>query len=100
MVARMPRLESDPDWARAREEKRQLDQRLWRTTQFVTFCARLRMGKKEPVYYGQVVKPGEAERVLLRWQCAPNGYRVIHGDLHAETVTADRWARLEAMLAK
>jgi hypothetical protein len=47
-----------------------------------------------------LVKPGEAGRVLLRWQLAPNEYRVIFGDLHTETVTPSRLAQLEAMLPR
>ena len=56
--------------------------------------------KKEPAYYGKVVKPGDAAQVLLRWKTADNEYRVIFGDLHAVTVDADTLAKLEAALPK
>ncbi|MCX5643649.1 MAG: zf-HC2 domain-containing protein [Phycisphaerae bacterium] len=56
--------------------------------------------KKEPAYYGRVVKPGDAAQVLLRWKTAENEYRVIFGDLHAITVDADTLAKLEAALPK
>jgi hypothetical protein len=56
--------------------------------------------RREPVYYGKVVKPGEADRILLRWRFTLNDYRVIYGDLHTETVSADWLAHLEATLPR
>jgi hypothetical protein len=56
--------------------------------------------KKDPAYYGKVVKPGDAAQVLLRWKTGDNEYRVIFGDLHAETVDAEALAKLEAALPK
>jgi hypothetical protein len=56
--------------------------------------------KKEPAYYGKVVKPGDVAQVLLRWKTAENEYRVIFGDLHAMTVDADTLVKLEAALPK
>jgi hypothetical protein len=56
--------------------------------------------KKEPAYYGKVVKPSDVAQVLLRWKTAENEYRVIFGDLHAITVDADTLAKLEAALPK
>ncbi len=56
--------------------------------------------KKDPAYYGKVVKPGDAALVLLRWKTAENQYRVIFGDLHTLTVDADTLATLEAALPK
>ena len=38
--------------------------------------------------------------MLLRWKTGDNEYRVIFGDLHAETVDAETLARLEAALPK
>jgi hypothetical protein len=54
----------------------------------------------EPVYHGDVVKPGDVTLPLMRWKTADNEYRVIFGDLHAETVTAEKLAELEAALPK
>jgi outer membrane lipoprotein-sorting protein len=62
------------------------------------FYVTLVQGKKEPAYYGKVVKPGDAAQVLLRWKTADNEYRVIFGDLHTLTVDADTLAKLEAAL--
>ncbi len=56
--------------------------------------------KLDPVYYGKVVRPGDAVQVLLRWKTADNEFRVIFGDLHATTVDAVTLARLEAALPK
>ena len=64
------------------------------------FYATLVQEQKEPAYYGETVTPGDAAQVLLRWKTAENEYRVIFADLHAETVTAEALARLEAALPK
>jgi hypothetical protein len=64
------------------------------------FYLSLLKDKKEPVYYGKAAKPGDIAQVLLRWKTGENEYRVIFADLHAETVTADTLAILEAALPK
>jgi len=56
--------------------------------------------KKDPAYYGKSVTPKDADKVLLRWKVSDNEYRVIYGDLHAETVTPEKLAELEAALPK
>ncbi len=55
---------------------------------------------KDPAYYGQFVTPEDADLVLMRWKISDNEYRVIFGDLHAETVTADVLIELEMKLPK
>ncbi len=64
------------------------------------FYANLSQEKKDPAYYGKMVKPGDAAQVLLRWKTAENEYRVIFGDLHAITVDAGTLIKLEAALPK
>jgi outer membrane lipoprotein-sorting protein len=56
--------------------------------------------KKEPAYYGNVVGPSDADKVLLRWKTGDNEYRVIYGNLTAETVSAERLAELESKIPK
>jgi outer membrane lipoprotein-sorting protein len=56
--------------------------------------------KKEPAYYGETVTPADTDKVLMRWKTSDNEYRVIFGDLRAETVTAEKLAELEAALPK
>jgi hypothetical protein len=56
--------------------------------------------KKDPAYYGKTVTPKDADKVLLRWKLSDNEYRVIYGDLHAETVTPEKLVELEKLLAK
>ncbi|MFH1717354.1 MAG: hypothetical protein ABIF19_08395 [Planctomycetota bacterium] len=55
---------------------------------------------KDPAYYGETVTPKDADKVLMRWKVSDNEYRVIYGDLHAETVTPEKLAELEAALPK
>jgi predicted anti-sigma-YlaC factor YlaD len=64
------------------------------------FYMMLVQDKKEPAYYGESVAPGDVGSVLLRWKISDNQYRVIFGDLHAETVTPEKLAELEAALRK
>jgi hypothetical protein len=51
-------------------------------------------------YYGKTVTPKDADKVLMRWKVSDNEYRVIYGDLHAETVTPEKLAELEKALPK
>jgi hypothetical protein len=51
-------------------------------------------------YHGKTVTPKDADKVLMRWEVSDNEYRVIYGDLHAETVTREKLAELEAALPK
>ena len=55
---------------------------------------------KDTAYYGDKVSPGDADNVLMRWKLSGNDYRVIFGDLKAETVTKETLDRLEKMLPK
>ncbi len=64
------------------------------------FYMMLVQDKKEPAYYGQSVTRDDADAVLMRWKVSDNEYRVIFGDLHAETVTPAKLAELEAVLPK
>jgi outer membrane lipoprotein-sorting protein len=49
----------------------------------------------DAAYYGKTVKPGDKEKVLLRWKLDDGHYEVIYGDLRIETVTAERLRTLE-----
>jgi hypothetical protein len=60
----------------------------------------LEWNKKDSAYYGKTVTPKDADKVLMRWKVSDNEYRVIYGDLHAETVTPEKLAELEKALPK
>jgi len=64
------------------------------------FYGLLQWDKKDPAYYGKTVTPKDADKVLMRWKVSDNEYRVIYGDLHAETVTLEKLAELEKLLPK
>jgi hypothetical protein len=55
---------------------------------------------KHPKYYGKTVTPKDADKVLMRWKVSDSEYRVIFGDLHAETVSPEKLAELEKALPK
>ncbi len=64
------------------------------------FCAggfydKLVREKQEPVYYGAAVQVGDGNSVLIRWKEGGKSYRVIYGDLRAETVNAEKLAEFE-----
>ena len=64
------------------------------------FYRRLQYDKKDPAYYWKIVTPKDTDMVLMRWKVSDNEYRVIFGDLHAETVSPEKLAELEAASPK
>lgn len=51
---------------------------------------------KDAAYYGETVKPGQADKVLVRWKANDGTYTVIFGDLRIEKqVSPQRLAELE-----
>jgi hypothetical protein len=64
------------------------------------FYFMLDQDKKDRAYYGDTVTPKDADKVLMRWKVSDSEYRVIYGDLHAETVTPEKLAELETGLPK
>ncbi len=50
------------------------------------FYQKLANEQRDPEYFGATVKPGDKEAELLRWKLDDGRYRVIYGDLRAETV--------------
>lgn len=65
-----------------------------------TFYMLLTGEKKEPAYYGNVVTPQDTDKVLMRWRISDKEYRVVFGDLHAESVSPERLAQLEGAMLK
>jgi hypothetical protein len=63
-----------------------------------TFYMLLVQDNKNPAYYGDVVTPEDTDQILMRWKVSENEYRVIFGDLQAETVSVDVLAELESAL--
>jgi hypothetical protein len=56
----------------------------------------LQEADRDPAYYGDTVSRGDFDRVLLRWRLDSGDYRVVYGDLRAQTVDAVRLAELES----
>ena len=56
--------------------------------------------RKDPAYFGTTVTGKDADEALLRWKVSDKEYRVIFGDLHAETVSPEKLAELEKALPK
>jgi outer membrane lipoprotein-sorting protein len=79
--------------------KKWLDKTIPVTTALM-FYNTLVQSNKAPAYYGKTVTPEDGERVLLRWKVSDTEYRVIFGDLHAETVSPEKLAELEKVLPK
>jgi len=51
-------------------------------------------------YHGKTVTPKDADKVLMCWKVSDSEYRVIFGDLHTQTVTAEALAEFEKALPK
>ncbi len=62
------------------------------------FFMKLVQDGKEPVYYGETVGPDDTDKILLRYKTGQNEYRVIYGDLSAETVDGDTLAEIESQI--
>jgi hypothetical protein len=60
----------------------------YREVHYVETC------RPDVVYNGKTVGPRDKDKVLLRWKLDDGRYEVIYGDLHSETVTAQRLATL------
>jgi len=60
-----------------------------------TFYGQLIKDEMSVVYFGHTVRPGDNDKVLLRWKTGDDQYRVVYGDLHAETVTGGELLELE-----
>lgn len=50
----------------------------------------------DAAYYGKTVGPNDKDKVLLRWKLDDGNYRVIYGDLHSQTLAAERLKALES----
>jgi hypothetical protein len=57
-----------------------------RLGQATVFYSLLLHDAREPEYFGATVKPGDSDAVLMRWKLDADHWRVIYGDLRAETV--------------
>ncbi len=54
------------------------------------FYSHLLREDREPEYFGATVKPGDSDAVLMRWKLDDSHWRVIYGDLRAETLPMDK----------
>ncbi len=61
------------------------------------FYGKLVHEDKDPVYFGERVRPGEADRVLMRWRLERDKYRVLFGDLRVDEVDGAALLELEAL---
>lgn len=61
------------------------------------FYAQLVVDNKEPKYYPSVL-PKDIDKILLRWKVTDNNYRIIFGDLKADTATYETLVELEKTL--
>jgi hypothetical protein len=55
----------------------------------------LQAASKDTVYHGKTVGPENKDKVLFRWKLNDGRYRVIFGNLKAETVSGERLKELE-----
>jgi hypothetical protein len=51
----------------------------------IAFYLKLARDGRSPEYFGKTVSPGQKEAVLVRWKTQDGQWRVIYGDLRAET---------------
>jgi hypothetical protein len=90
----------DANSASRDETMKKLTGKMMPITMAAAFYGTLVQGNKEPAYYGKTVTPQDADKVLLRWKVSDTEYRVIFGNLMAQTLKADVLAELEKDLPK
>ena len=102
MFAEMERIPDDLDDAEREKERRKISSAYGRAAAAAThrvsveatrkavgiagFYQKLVDEQREPEYFGATVEPGDSEAILLKWKLDDGRYRVIYGDLRAETV--------------
>src|SRR5262249_16464993 len=59
------------------------------------FMFEIQLHNPDAAYYGKTVGPDDKDKVLFRWKLEDGSYRVIFGDLRAETVTTAKLKELE-----
>ena len=82
----------------SKQRNQKLLENMMPITGAATFYMFLVQDNKDPAYYGNIVTPDDADLVLMRWKISDNEYRVIFGDLQAETVGTDVLAEIESAL--
>jgi hypothetical protein len=60
-----------------------------------TFSTMMGTNNKGYAYHGEYVTPEDSDQVLMRWKISESEYRVIFGDLHAETISIETLKELE-----
>jgi hypothetical protein len=55
---------------------------------------------QEAVYYGDIADPRDKNAVLIQWKLSDGEYRVVFGDLHEETVSAEELIRLQSRMLR
>jgi hypothetical protein len=89
---------TDPNQASRDEKMKKLTDKTMQIAMAAAFYGSLVQGNKEPAYYGKTVTPQDVGQVLMRWKTADNEYRVIFGNLSAQTVKVDVLVQLEKAL--
>jgi outer membrane lipoprotein-sorting protein len=92
------RVQKDNQDISEQERVKEYTDKIMPITGLVSFYMKLVQEKKNPAYYGDIVTPEDTDLVLMRWKVSENEYRVIFGDLQAETVDTDVLAELESTL--
>ena len=53
---------------------------------------------RDVVFYGEFIDPEDDEAVLMQWKLGDGNYRVMFGDLHQKTVTAEQLIHLQSRM--
>jgi hypothetical protein len=60
------------------------------------FYGKLVQAERQVIYFGDRVKPGDENRILMRWKLGEDSYRIIFGDLRTDSVSGDALLELES----
>ncbi len=84
-----------PDETTGKKKKKEAKEATYDIFFATAFYDKLVREKRDIAYYGDKVKPGDSNGVVVRWEQSRGKYRVIFGDLRIETVSKDKLAELE-----
>jgi len=87
----------------SKEQMQEAAQRLMETLMpirgLIGFYTQLVEQHKDPAYYGHIVGPKDSDKILMHWKHSESEYRIILGNLNAETVSAEVFIELKKELS-
>jgi hypothetical protein len=86
-----------PDKTTDKEKKKEAEEKIYDIFFASAFYGKLIRENKDVAYYGDKITVQDSDKELMRWKISEDEYRVIYGDLTAETISTEQLTELEAV---